>query len=214
MQLQQALNTTFNASTQFKSFERLSTFLAPSIVDEAFKDAGVATVRKRRLPLEAVMWTLIGMSLFRQESVWNIATNMDIALPGKQPLVAPGAMMQARKRLGANAVEHVFKKMAKHWHHSRSFEYWHGLNLLAFDGAVLRTYDTPDHSLTLSDGGYYYLGLLNRWHVTGEERHWLIPAWKGAEYEVIKSLGRNDKVVRLITSDHARKRFDELPAFI
>lgn len=69
MQLQQALNTAFNASTQFCSFEQLSSFLDPTIIDEAFVDAGVATVRKRRLPLEAVMWTVVGMSLFRQESV-------------------------------------------------------------------------------------------------------------------------------------------------
>ena len=80
MQLQQALNTAFNASTQFSTFEQLSSFLDPAIIDEAFVEAGVATVRKRRLPLEAVMWTVIGMSLFRQESVWNIATKMDIAL--------------------------------------------------------------------------------------------------------------------------------------
>lgn len=272
VQLQQALNTAFNASTQFKSFEHLSTFLDPSIVDEAFKEAGVATVRKRRLPLESVMWTVIGMSLFRQESVWNIATNMDLALPSKRSLVAPSAMVQARQRLGANAVEQVFKKMAKHWYHKAKFESWHGLNLLAVDGVVWRTSDTPenrekygsastqygetnfpqirmvchmeltshqllnsafdkyksnemvlaeqligdtpDHSLTLFDGGYYSLGLLNRWHVTGEERHWLIPARKGAQYEVIKSLGRNDKLIRLYTSGHARKRFDELPASI
>ncbi|HCH3752149.1 transposase [Vibrio parahaemolyticus] len=36
----------------------------------------------------------------------------------------------------------------------------------------------PDHSLTLFDKGYYSLGLLNRWHQSGIERHWLIPAKK------------------------------------
>ena len=112
MQLQQALNSAFNASTQFSTFEQLSSFLDPAIIDEAFVEAGVATVRKRRLPLEAVMWTVIGMSLFRQESVWNIATKMDIALPGKNPLVAPSAMVQARQRLGVDAVKSVFMKMA------------------------------------------------------------------------------------------------------
>lgn len=65
MQLQQALNTAFNASTKFSSFEQLSSFLDPTIIDEAFAEAGVATVRKRRLPLEAVMWTVVGMIPFR-----------------------------------------------------------------------------------------------------------------------------------------------------
>lgn len=272
MRLQQALNTAFNASTQFCSFEQLSSFLDPTIIDEAFAEAGVATVRKRRLPLEAVMWTVVGMSLFRQESVWNIATKMDIALPGKNPLVAPSAMVQARQRLGVDAVKSVFMKMAAQWYLSQPFETWNGLNLLAVDGVVWRTTDTPEnrekygsastqhgdtsfpqirmvchmeltshqlinsvfdkyksnemvlaeqlidktpnHSLTLFDKGYYSLGLLNRWHLRGEERHWLIPVKKGLQYEVIRTLGRNDKLVRLVTTAHARKRFDDLPEHI
>ena len=272
MQLQQALNTAFNASTQFSSFEQLSSFLDPAIIDEAFVEAGVATVRKRRLPLEAVMWTVIGMSLFRQESVWNIATKMDIALPGKNPLVAPSAMVQARQRLGVAAVKSVFMKMAAQWYQSRQFETWNGLNLLAVDGVVWRTTDTPEnrekygsastqygdtsfpqirmvchmeltshqlinsvfdkyksnemvlaeqliddtpnHSLTLFDKGYYSLGLLHRWNSRGEERHWLIPARKGLQFEVIRTLGRNDKLIRLATTAQARKRFDDLPEYV
>ena len=42
MQLQQVLNTAFNASTQFSTFEQLSSFLDPTIIDEAFVEAGVA----------------------------------------------------------------------------------------------------------------------------------------------------------------------------
>lgn len=73
---------------------------------------------------------------------------------------------------------------------------------------------TPNHSLTLFDKGYYSLGLLNRWHSLGEERHWLIPVKKGHQYEVIRTLGRNDKLVRLATTAPARKRFDDLPEHI
>ncbi|WP_372339286.1 transposase domain-containing protein, partial [Alteromonas stellipolaris] len=51
MDIKTALDNAFNASTQFHSFEKLSSFLDPSIIDEAFVEAGVATVRKRRLPL-------------------------------------------------------------------------------------------------------------------------------------------------------------------
>ena len=87
MHIKTALNTAFNASTQFHSFEKISAFLDPSIIDEAFVEAGVATARGRRLPLGSVMWCVTGMSLFRQESVWNIATKMVIALPSKAPLV-------------------------------------------------------------------------------------------------------------------------------
>ena len=145
MQLQTALNTAFNTSSQFHTFEKLSSFLDPSILDEALAEAGVATVRKRRLPLESVMWCVMGMSLFRQESVWNIATKMDISLPGKTPLVAPSAMVQARQRLGVKAVEQTFKKMARHWYQHNEFERWNGLNLLGVDSVVWRTADSPEN---------------------------------------------------------------------
>ncbi len=38
--------------------------------------------------------------LFRQESVWDIASKLDVSLPGKRRLVAPSALVQARQRLG------------------------------------------------------------------------------------------------------------------
>jgi len=114
MRLDKALHTAFNSSSQFHTFEQLSEFLDPEIVEQALKGSGVPTVRKRRLPVEAVLWTVIGMSLFRRESVWNIASNMDIVLTGKKSLVAPSAVVQGRQRLGAEAVEQVFKRMAQH----------------------------------------------------------------------------------------------------
>jgi hypothetical protein len=56
---------------------------------------------------------------------------------------------------------------------------------------------TPDNSLTLFDRGFYSLGLLNRWQSTGTARHWLIPLKNNVQYEVVRSLGRQDKIVRL-----------------
>ena len=53
---------------------------------------------------------------------------------------------------------------------------------------------TPDHSLTLFDRGFYSLGLLHQWQQAGVERHWLMPLRKGAQYEVIQRLGRQDAV--------------------
>ncbi|MBL4816124.1 MAG: IS4 family transposase [Shewanella sp.] len=70
---------------------------------------------------------------------------------------------------------------------------------------------TPDHSLTLFDRGFYSLGLLHQWQTTGNERHWLIPLKKNVQYEVVRSLGRNDKIVQLKSNPHARKRWPKLP---
>lgn len=70
---------------------------------------------------------------------------------------------------------------------------------------------TPDNSLTLFDRGFYSLGLLHQWHTTGHERHWLIPMKKNVQYDVVRKLGRNDKLVRLRSNPRARKLWPNLP---
>ncbi|MFC3186689.1 transposase domain-containing protein [Shewanella intestini] len=64
------------------TLDKLKAILDPNILKQAFEYAGVATVRRRRLPLEAVMWSVIGMSLFRNQAVWDIANRLDISLLG------------------------------------------------------------------------------------------------------------------------------------
>ena len=73
---------------------------------------------------------------------------------------------------------------------------------------------TPDHSLTMFDKGFYSLNLLHSWHQQGIERHRLVPARKGLQYEVIGSFGRLDKRVKLSTSPQARKKNPNLPTHI
>lgn len=269
MRFENELATTLDACNTFHSFEQFAEILSPDLIEQCFKQAGVATLRKRRLPLETVLWSIIGMSLFRQRSVWDIATQMDIMLPGKKPLVAPSALVQARQRLGAEAVKQVFLAMAEKSYQSNKFETWGGLNILAVDGVVWRTTDTPenhetfkaqsnshsenifpkirmvchmevtshqlinstfsdyrtnemalaedlikgtpDNSLTIFDKGYYSLGLLNRWHQAGEQRHWMIPARKDLNYEVIQRFNPHDCKIRLTTTPQSRKKFEELP---
>jgi len=70
---------------------------------------------------------------------------------------------------------------------------------------------TPDNSLTLFDRGFYSLGLLHKWQMTGTERHWLIPLKKNLQYNVVRSLGRNDKLVQLNSNPRARKLWPTLP---
>ena len=272
MRFESELANVFNSTDNFHTFEKYAELLSPELIKQGFEQAGVATIRKRRLPLETVLWSIVGMALYRQESVWNIATQMDIMLPDKKALVAPSALVQARQRLGEAAVREVFRLMAKNSYESTPFERWAGLNLLAVDGVVWRTADTPenhevfetqsnqhseniypqirmvchmeitshqlinsafagyrtnemklaeelvettpDHSLTLFDKGYYSLGLLNRWHQAGEQRHWMIPARKDLRYEVIRSFSKQDKHIRLACSPQARKKFEDLPEFI
>lgn len=70
---------------------------------------------------------------------------------------------------------------------------------------------TPDNSLTMFDRGFHSLGLLHKWANTGVERHWLIPLKKNVQYEVVRKLGRQDKLVKLSSNPRARKLWPDLP---
>lgn len=69
MSIQSLIDTAISSAEEFTSLDKLNSLLSPELLTEAFEKAGVATVRKRRLPLDAVVWSVVGMGLFRQESV-------------------------------------------------------------------------------------------------------------------------------------------------
>ena len=269
MSLVQALDSTFSFADDLQSLDKFKTFLDADILEQAFEFSGVATVRRRRLPLDAVMWSVIGMSLFRNETVWDISSKLDISLPGKNKLVAPSALVQARQRLGYEAVRHSFELLAKRTFETQSFEQWCGLNLLAVDGVMFRTQDNsenritfgsetnnhgessypqirmcclmelsshliinsefdarhvgemtlaqrltrsvPDNSLTLFDRGYYSVGLLYEWQNSGQHTHWMLPARKDLQFDVIRQLSEHDAIVALTPSPQASKKFTHLP---
>ncbi len=145
MSILSLIDTTISSVNELTSLDKLNSLLSPELLAEAFEKAGVATVRKRRLPLDAVVWSVVGMGLFRQESVWDIASKLDVSLPGKRRLVAPSALVQARQRLGVEAVQETFQALATHHFNSQKFETWCRLNLLAVDGVVFRTHDNADN---------------------------------------------------------------------
>ncbi|REL35194.1 IS4 family transposase [Thalassotalea euphylliae] len=145
MPLVQAFEDVSSFLDDVNTLDKLKAILDPNILEQAFEYAGVATVRRRRLPLEAVMWSVIGMSLFRHETVWDIASRLDISLPGKHKLVAPSALVQGRQRLGYEAVQQTFQLLAHRAFSTHAFEHWCGLNLLAVDGVVFRTQDNEDN---------------------------------------------------------------------
>src|SRR5690606_24388792 len=128
MRLQTALSSAFAFSNEYRSLEQFSALLDPALLEQAFASTGVATLRRRRLPIDAVLWTVIGMSLFRQESVWHIANRLDVLLANQQPLLAPSAVVQARQRLGEAPVRAVFEGLAHHSYQHHAFDTWCGLN--------------------------------------------------------------------------------------
>ncbi|WP_448570092.1 transposase domain-containing protein, partial [Thalassotalea ganghwensis] len=95
-------------------------------------------------PVEMAVWTVICMSLYREDPLWSIVSKLGLALPGKKELVAPSAVVQARQRLGADAVKEVFHQSQKMWNADANHPTWCGLSLLGVDGVIWRTPDTTE----------------------------------------------------------------------
>ena len=148
MELSEALaRTSINRLTEFSS---LSDILEPDIIESCLQSNGVATLRKRKLPMDAMVWAVVGMSLFRTESVRQLINKLDIVLPQEVDYVARSAVTQARKKLGSNVVKDIFHQTANTWNKRAEHPEWCGLNLYGVDGVVWRTPDTKENSEAFS----------------------------------------------------------------
>lgn len=106
-----------------------------------------ATIRRRRLPADQVLWLVLGMALFRDEPVHEVARRLNICAQGlaSDHLLARSGVTEARKRLGADPVEWLFRKTGTQWGAERyRDDTWQDLQVFAVDGALLRTPDTPE----------------------------------------------------------------------
>ncbi len=116
-------------------------------IESALTLTSQATIRRRRLPNDQVLWLVIGMALFRHESIEEVARKLNICSNdlASQCLLAKSGVSVARQRLGADPVEWLFRKTGSHWGRERYPEDdWQGLQVLAVDGAIFRTQDTPE----------------------------------------------------------------------
>src|SRR3954470_22066594 len=79
---------------------RFQHHIDPVWIEEALEATGTATVRRRRLPADQVVWLVLGMGLLRDDAIERVVDSLDLALPGRGGLVAKSAIAQARQRLG------------------------------------------------------------------------------------------------------------------
>lgn len=132
------------------NFSDLSTFtqnIPIEWVESALHLSNQATIRRRRLPADQVLWLVLGMALFRDEPVHEVARRLNICAQGlaSDSLLAKSGVTEARKRLGADPVESLFRKTGHQWGKERyDGDSWQGLQVFAVDGALLRTPDNPE----------------------------------------------------------------------
>lgn len=129
------------------SVEGLKSHLKPEWIEDALAWAGTATIRKRRLPADQVVWLVIAMGLFRNLPIERIVDELQLAAPDKKDtLVAKSAIAQARQRLGHQPLGYLFETTAAEWSaRSAAAHEWRGLKLYGMDGTTLRVPDTKEN---------------------------------------------------------------------
>jgi hypothetical protein len=129
------------------NWERLSEQLPLEWIEEALAYTGRASIRKRRLPAEQVVWFVIGLALYRHKSVRQLIGELDLALPDlADRCVSDSAVTQARQRLGEEPLERLFTMTAQHWQYESAKEsHFQHLRLFAMDGTSLRLADSPEN---------------------------------------------------------------------
>lgn len=123
---------------------RLCELIDPTWIEQTLQATGKASIRRRKLPAEHVVWLVIGLALFRNLPIWHVVRQLDLTL-GNAPLPAPSAAIQARQRLGDAPLEQLFRQLTQAWSapHAATRAELHGLALLAVDGVVWSSPDTP-----------------------------------------------------------------------
>jgi hypothetical protein len=135
--------------------------LDPEWIDQALAATGTATIRRRRLPAEQVVWLVIGMCIFRDLSMRELVATMDLALPGSRGIrVAPSSIVQARERLGDEPLRWLFERTGTTWAHASAAAHsWRGLAIYGADGTTVRVPDSTENR-------EHFGGQATRWEST------------------------------------------------
>lgn len=142
MRLQQAVDASSYIVPE--QFERFRQHIDPIWVEEALHATGFASLRRRRLPADQVIWLIVGMALMRNESIQRVAALLGLAMPAKGTAqgVAPSALTQARQRLGDEPMQYLFETTSTEWAmRSARAHAWRGLAVFALDGTTMRVPD-------------------------------------------------------------------------
>ena len=131
------------------SFEQFSAAIDPGWIAAALAATETASVRRRKLPAEHVVWLVIGMGLFHDRSIAQVVQHLDLVLPkrnGGRGHVTNAAIVQARDHLGAKPLAALFAQTAAVWSTAAAdTTRWRGLAVYGLDGTTLRVADTPEN---------------------------------------------------------------------
>ena len=162
----------FHVAATFASPPKIDDFrkrIDPAWIDAALAATGTATVRRRRLPSEQVIWVVLGMGLFRDRPIEDVVTKLDLALPSSGGTIARSSISQARERVGSEPMKWLFDRCASEWsQRSADANRWRGLSLFGMDGSTVRIPDSQENRATFggqsgrneSESGYPMLRIV------------------------------------------------------
>lgn len=78
-------------------FDHLAEHLQYELIEQALAAHGVASIRRHHLPAEQVVWLVIALALFRRQSMAEVLSTLDLALPAH--------LMRMRQLLQLSIVE-------------------------------------------------------------------------------------------------------------
>ena len=127
--------------------DRLAEHLPLAWIEQALRATGTASIRRRRLPAEQVVWLVIALALYRHQSMPEVLATLDLALPSTAtPVISKSAVTQARQRLGSEPLETLFNQTASAWCAQDAERHsWKGLSLWAMDGTTFRAPDSAEN---------------------------------------------------------------------
>lgn len=132
--------------TEYGSLNVFQKHLPIEWIETVLQQTNKASIRRRKLPAELVVWLIISMGLFRNQSISEVVDKLDLKLSNSLGEgIAPSAIPQARQRLTEEPLAELFHLTAKHWCEREDGEdLWNNLRLFAVDGTIFQCPDTTE----------------------------------------------------------------------
>lgn len=135
------------ALEQHLALDALSRRLPLALIEQVLTQHQRHERRRRKLPASVTLLLCLALALFAQESIPAVYRQLVAGLRWQWPRplgVSPGALCQARYRLGAQPLVTLFHAVAQPLATPATPEaFYHGLRLVAIDGSKLDVPDTP-----------------------------------------------------------------------
>ena len=123
----------------------LTEWVTPELVDEVLAGCGIRDQRPGALPARFMVYYVLALALFHQDSYDDVAENLVGALePMGEAVPNKSSFTRARQRLGAAPLEALFRRLAgPAAPDGLEGAFWRGMRVAAVDGFTLDVPDTP-----------------------------------------------------------------------